>query len=204
LVGDDRPAAVASEEIGLGETPAPPTAAQIEQWQEEGREAGFRRGLEEGRQASLAEVQAKAARLEGIIHCLAQPLQDLDEQAEQELVQLVVSMAQQLVRRELHTDPGEIVGVIRQSLALLPSAARHVRVHLHTEDAALVREALAIDGAMDEATDEEKRNWRIIEDPLITRGGCEIKSETSRIDATLEKRLASLSATMLGGLREGD
>ncbi|MDQ7014938.1 MAG: FliH/SctL family protein [Gammaproteobacteria bacterium] len=39
---------------------------------------------------------------------------------------------------------------------------------------------------------------------MLTRGGCKIFTETSKIDATLEARLTALSASLLGGVREAD
>jgi flagellar assembly protein FliH len=46
--------------------------------------------------------------------------------------------------------------------------------------------------------------WRIVEDPLITRGGCKVDTEVSHIDATVENRLAAVIATLFGGEREHD
>jgi flagellar assembly protein FliH len=71
-----------------------------------------------------------------------------------------------------------------------------VRVHLNPDDAQLVRNALP--------QAEQDGGWSISEDPLIGRGGCRLSTETSRIDATLEARLAALAATMLGGARGND
>jgi flagellar assembly protein FliH len=69
---------------------------------------------------------------------------------------------------------------------------------LHPEDASLVRNALSIEGG------NEDPSWKLIEDPMITQGGCKIKSESSSINATLENRLAALAASVLGGKREED
>ncbi len=45
-----------------------------------------------------------------------------------------------LLRRELRTDPAQIIGMVRDTVALMPAATRGVRVLLHPDDAALVRE----------------------------------------------------------------
>ena len=45
---------------------------------------------------------------------------------------------------------------------------------------------------------------KIVSDPMITRGGCQVDSEHSRLDATLETRLAALTASVLAAQREGD
>jgi len=44
-------------------------------------------------------------------------------------------MVRQLIRREVKLDPGQIVGVVREALGILPISARNIRVVLHPEDA---------------------------------------------------------------------
>jgi flagellar assembly protein FliH len=50
----------------------------------------------------------------------------------------------------------------------------------------------------------EEHSWKLIEDPMITRGGCEVSAPPSTINATLENRLSALAASVLGGEREQD
>ena len=122
----------------------------------------------------------------------------MNEEVEQQLTQVAVSLAQQLVRRELRLEPGEIVGLIRDSVKLLPANSRRINILINPEDASLVRSALSIN------TTDEEQSWKLVEDPIITRGGCEIKTETSVINVTLENRLSELAAAVLGGDRERD
>lgn len=171
-----------------------------QQGQQDGHREGFQQGFEEGRCQGLAEgrevMLKEAARFEPLMDCLADPLAQLDDEIEQELVTLAIAIAKQLIRRELKTDPGQIIAVVRDVLAILPSSSRRVNLHLHPDDAELIRSALALR--------EGGPRWKIIEDPLLTRGGCEVSTETSHIDATLEKRLMAVIAHVLGGGREGD
>ncbi|HHC71663.1 MAG TPA: flagellar assembly protein FliH [Thiotrichales bacterium] len=183
------------------ELPSLPTAEEIEALQkqawEEAWKKGYQEGLREGREAGEKEIREKGQRLEALMDALARPLDDLDETVEEELVTLAVAVTRQLVRRELRTDPGEVVGVVREALSLLPASARNVRLHLHPEDAELVRAALTLG-------EEEERAWRIVEDPLQGRGGCQVFSDHSRVDASVETRLAQLVARVFGGERRDD
>ncbi len=171
-----------------------PTAEEIEQWRKDAEAEGFAEGLKKAEE----EMQPLKQRLQNLIEFLEHPLQALNEEVEQQLTQLAVSLAHQLVRRELRVEPGEIVGLIRDSVKLLPANARKINIVINPEDASLVRSALSID------PNDDEQSWKLIEDPMITRGGCEIKSETSIINATLENRLSELAATVLGGDRERD
>lgn len=166
----------------------------------EGFQEGMQQGREEGRKQGYAEqvgvLQQQAQTFEALLQTLTQPLQQLDARVEQALVKLALGVAAQLVRRELKTDPGQVVAVIREAIAALPLAAQHVQLHLHPEDAALVRQLLNLD--------QRHLEWEILEDPLITRGGCLVTTDVSRIDATVENRLAAVIANVLGGEREAD
>lgn len=164
----------------------------FEQGRKEGQAYGHREGLEEGR----AETRAKVERLEQILNVLDKPFEQLDQQVENEIVTLVISMVRQLIRREVKLDPGQIVGVVREALGILPISARSIRVVLHPDDAELVREAYTMG--------DHDQQWQIVEDPVIQRGGCRIHTDTSQIDATLDSRLNSLIAPLLAGERQHD
>ena len=180
------------------------TAGQLEEMQKRAFEEGFAQGKKEGFEyghgEALAEgrkaMRANTERIDALLSTLDKPFMKLDEQVEQELVTLAISIVRQLVRREVHTDPGQIVGVVREAMAILPVASRNVQLILHPEDAELVREIYALS--------ETELGWRIVEDPVMARGGCKVVTDTSQIDATLETRLAALIAPLLVGERAGD
>jgi flagellar assembly protein FliH len=158
------------------------------------------RGYQEGLAAGQAEIQkrtgelnARIARLDSILRLLSRPLEDLDKEIEQQLTLLALTVGKQMVRRELRTDPAQVIAVIRESVGRLPAAARDVRVHLHPEDAAVVREHLSSPSA--------DRAWNIVEDPAMSRGGCVVRTDTSQIDARLDSRLNAVVSAAFGDER---
>lgn len=172
------------------------TANQLERLQKQAYDEGFALGHREGLAAGQIEVRDIARRLHQLMQRLNTPFADLDRQVEQELLLLVTTMVKQMVRREIKADPGQVVAVVREAMDSLPANARNVRLHLHPEDAALLREVLAMS--------EEGASWRMVEDPVLARGGCRVVTDTSYIDANVEARLATLIANLLGGGREHD
>jgi flagellar assembly protein FliH len=170
----------------------PPTAQQLEQIQRQAYDEGFAQGLRDAGQ----QVRLQSERLERLLAALAGPFAEMDQEAEQELVCLATAIARQLVRRELRLDPAAVIGAVREAMALLPAAARNVRIHLHPEDAQLVRTALTLP--------EGERAWHIVEDAVLTRGDCRVLSDTSQIDARVETRLANIFTALLGGDRKND
>jgi flagellar assembly protein FliH len=186
------------------ERPRPPTAEELEAISREARDEGYRRGLEEGRakghaeglRKARAELAEKGRALDAVLQAFEAPLAELDDDLEQALVGLALAVGKHLVRRELRADPGQVVAVVREAVQALPVATGRVQVSLHPEDAALVREALALA--------EGEARWELVEDPVMSRGGCKVTSGASRIDATVETRVAAVVARILGEEREHD
>jgi len=175
-----------------------PTANELESIQrqayDEALEKGYQEGLAKGLKAGEVKITQQAQGIKNLMNSLAEPLKELDEKVENELVDLAILIAKQLVRRELKIDSGQVVAVVKEAVAALPSSSHLVKLHLHPEDASLVRAALQLDEAGSE-------RWKIIEDPVLTRGGCRVKTENSQIDATIENRLSHLIANILGDER---
>ena len=175
---------------------SPMTAEQIDKIQreayQEAYDEGFAKGVADGRISTKQQCESLAAIFN---HC-SRPLQQVDSEVEEQLIQLVTSLTRQLVRREIKLDPGQIVAVVREALLVLPVNSRDVRILLHPEDVQIIKQVLS-DG-------DNTTYWSLIGDPTLERGDCRIQTESSSIDATLERRLTSVIANMLGGAREQD
>ena len=173
-----------------------PTISELEDIERLAWDEAYAKGLEAGRIAGELEQRKRYEHLtyiETIMNALASPLQQLDAEVEQQLVALAFTIAKHVVRRELRIDPAQVIAVIRDTVSLLPLAQRNVRVHLHPQDAALVRERLT--------EPQAERAWSIVEDPVMARGGCRVSSDSSQIDARLETRLAAVFAHLMGDER---
>lgn len=166
----------------------------------QGKMHGFQQGFDEGSKKGYEDnvhlLQTQAVALVSLLESLSEPFNRLDEEVEKELVKLVIAIATQIIRREIKSDPGQIIAVVRATINVLPLASQKISLQLHPEDAELVRSALALD--------EMSPSWDIVEDPLITRGGCKVNTEVSHVDASVEHRLAAVIANFLGGEREHD
>jgi flagellar assembly protein FliH len=196
-------AAAGAQVYALPSVDGPIIGRRITEQEKQAQEsANFAKGYEEGLatakrevDAQLAKLHAKAAQLDAIMKSLSRPFEELDAEVEQQLTMLALTVGKQMVRRELKTDPSQVIGVIRESVGRLPAAARDVRVYLHPQDAAIVRELLATPSA------NEPRAWSVVEDPALQRGGCIVRSEASQIDARLDSRLNAVVAAAFGDER---
>lgn len=160
-------------------TPEPPpiklpTAQDIEAMFEQARAEG----MEAGRAEGLAAARAEAARLASLVSTMDAALDSVDDAVAEEIIALAIAVARRMVGQSLIDAPANIVDTVKEALQQMPQ--NEVRLHLHPEDAALVREHLA--------TPLEQGHHRIVEDPAIQRGGCRAEATGSEIDATLETR----------------
>jgi flagellar assembly protein FliH len=176
------------------------TVGELEQVEQQAWSAAELAGRAAGLAAAKAETDSRLHSLDHQINtletalvALSRPLAHMDDNVHEQIVVLAVAIARQLVRRELRTDPTQIIGIVRETVALLPASTRGVRVVLHPEDAALVRERLA--------TPQVDQVWSISEDPILARGDCRVLTDFAQIDARLESRLADAIATLLGDER---
>jgi flagellar assembly protein FliH len=174
-----------------------PTAGELEGIERIAWDEGFAKGHEAGRIAGekdarklLDELRHKSQHLDGLMSSVAKPMEQFDETMEQLLVQLAMTIGRHLVRRELRIDPSQVIAIVREAVALLPLGQRNVRVHLHPADAAVVRECLS--------EPQSERAWTLVEDPVMSRGGCRVSTDTAHIDARLEARIASVINHLLG------
>ena len=178
---------------GLGSDDLP--TADRQSWERgyaSGRDAGIA-AVRLEQQGITGQLQRQLEKFQEVLEVLAQPLAALDAQVEAQLTTLASSIARAVVRRELRTQPEAIIALVRDTVKLLPLAAREIRVHLHPEDAAMVRERLAEPAGA--------RAWVIVEDPVLSRGGCEVRSDNSTVDARVEQRLGAAIAAALGDER---
>ncbi len=174
------------------------TASQIEAVQKqayeeayaEGHAQGYKAGQEEGLNAAQQAAQARIEVIDRTLAKLVAPFEQLDDQVDEELVILVQALVKQMVRREIKSDPGQIMAVIRDAIESLPVATRQLQLRLHPEDALLVHEFYKIG--------EQELAWDVVEDPLISRGGCKVVTAITQVDATLETRLSQLFAQVFG------
>ncbi|SEM72920.1 flagellar assembly protein FliH [Pseudomonas sp. ok272] len=187
------------EEVPLEEV-QPLTLEELESIRQEAYNEGFAVGEKEGfhsttlkvRQEADVALTAKLASLESLMANLFEPIAEQDTQIEKGLVVLVQHITKQVIQRELAIDSRQIEQVMREALKLLPLGVDNVRLYINPQDFQQVK-------ALRERHEE---TWRIVEDEALLPGGCRVETEHSRIDATVETRIAQSTAQLLDQLHE--
>jgi flagellar assembly protein FliH len=153
-----------------------PTAEDVERIHNEAHEQGYTAGYEEG----LAAARAVGEQINVLMAGLQQAIKELDQGVADRLLAMGIEIASQVLRQSLRVKPELLLPVVREAIAALHPNFGHPTLIVHPDDAALIRQHLGDHLA--------HNNWRILEDPAITRGGCRVEVSSSEVDATLETR----------------
>jgi len=188
---DTQPKTAAVETVKL------PTAEDVERIHQdahrEGYEAGQQEGYEAGYQSGKAQVEQEAERLRALADGLDGAIKNLEQELShglsQEVLSLSLDIAKQMLRQALLVKPELLIPVIKSAMESLPQNIQHPHIHLHPEDAVLVRDIMG--------SELSHAGWRIVEDLRVLRGGCMIETASAEIDASLPSRWRRI-ATMLG------
>lgn len=162
-----------------------PTAAQLEEIQRQAHDEGYQAGFAEGTRAGHTEG---AQRIAALFEAIEQAAQQTDQEVAQDLLNLSLEVARQMVQQSLSVHPEMLLNTIREAIGSLPHFNQAAHLVLHPDDAAMVRSSMA--------EQLSHTGWKIIEDTTIARGGARVKTAHSEIDATLENRWQRIVAAL--------
>ena len=156
------------------------------------RQAGYQDGYRDGLVALESFKQSFAAQMTAQLGALVAAFDADFAQLESKIADSVAAsataLARQVVRSELVMRPELVAAVASQAVEAVLLSAKHIRVHVHPDDLALVKA-----GAADALA---ARSARLMVDAAVSRGGCRIESDLGRIDAGIETRWAQAAATL--------
>ncbi len=161
-----------------------PTADDLARINEEARKEGYEQGYAEGQAAGEAEFTARTneqlAQLTSIIGNLQVSLAHLDQNIADQLLDLALEVASQVLRSSLKINRELLLPTIREALGELPLHHGTISLYLNPLDAealsAQLKDQLAHTGA------------HIVADSNIAEGGCVLKAGSSDIDASIDVR----------------
>lgn len=161
-----------------------PTASEIEHIHQsahqEGHSAGHQQGYEAGFKQGMSDALEKVNRIQSVLSSFDQELQRLDQEISQDILSLSLAIAKQIIQQAIAVRPELLLSVVREAIGQLPAFNQHAHLVLNPTDAILVKEHMG--------DQLEHTGWKIIEDPRIERGGCEIETTNSQVDASLSNR----------------
>lgn len=158
----------------------------FEQGHKEGFNKGNAEGYEAGRQQGLMEMRAQLVaeqqRFHKLANALLDPINAQDNDVELLLLDVICTLTQSVVQRELLTDSSHIVSLVKNAVQVLPIGSKNIRVCLNPDDLAAVEAYVA----------EQQLAWSFFGDRELLPGGCRIETPESRVDFSVSSRLQTV------------
>ena len=163
----------------------------------QGLEAGMQKGkvdgYEAGHQQGLKEMQVQLAieqqRLHTLMNALLNPITAQDDDLENMLLDVICSLTQSVIQRELQTDSTQILDLVKTAVEALPVGSKNIRVCINPNDL-MVLETYA---------QEQQLEWKFFADEQLQPGGCRIETPESRVDFSVSLRLKTVLEQFLTG-----
>jgi flagellar biosynthesis/type III secretory pathway protein FliH len=113
-------------------------------------------------------------------------LRTQEQELEEALFSMVVTLTQSVLQRELKSDPQDILNTVHVALGALPMGASNIRVQLSEQDAT----ALKDNGMIGEG-------WQIIPDKTLKPGDVRVQTLQSIVEFTVQERFQQCIEQML-------
>lgn len=158
----------------------------FEQGHKEGFAKGNTEGYEAGRQQGLMEMRAQLVaeqqRFQKLANALLEPVNEQDSDVEHLLLDVICTLTQSVVQRELLTDSSHIIGLVKTAVDVLPIGSKNIRICLNPDDLAAVETYAA----------EQQLAWSFFGDSELLPGGCRVETPESRVDFSVSSRLQTV------------
>ncbi len=161
--------------------------------QAKGYDEGYQQGLADGQQQAEQQMAATVQRIEDLLRSVAQERATVLSQAEPEVVQLAMTIAEKVIGLLAQQHRSVVVHTVAQALDQL-TVTGPFRLRVHPDDATYL-EVFWQEKAEDVHTllsQGEPDQWTLVRDPQIEPGGCVVECGPATIDARLSTQIRAI------------
>ncbi len=177
------------KELNLAEIPLeeleqhPEVSEKLAHLAQEAYEKGFEQGHRDGEALGRKKYETLATRLAEVLKSLEEEIEKHVLGLEPQVLALVKLMAERVINREISLGPEVLKEAIKEALSHVVDQAR-VKIHLNPGDLEFLEEIL------EELSEDLSRlkDFEVVPDAGISRGGCLLETDFGLVDATLERR----------------
>lgn len=157
----------------------------------QGKDEGYKAGFEQGRKSALEQLEDKirsaAQKADNMLDVAAKQSKAAILDAEQQILEIAVAIAQRILNYELDTNSEAVVSVVKAAMAKVYNQEQvTIRVNPHDFDTVMLSKPEL------EAILQREQSISLVADQTVSRGGCLIDSQFGTVDARLENQLESL------------
>lgn len=165
---------------------------------QQGYEAGFQEGVRQAEEACQQECLARIDAAEKVMQQAQAERHRLLKDMYLPLATIGTQAARAIMHRELLAQPADVESIVAELLQYVTESTK-VEVRVHPDDYSAATDA--------HPTWQSAKfgEWDVIvvPDAKVSVGGCEIRSDTGRVDATVETRLELLHETLMSVMERG-
>jgi flagellar assembly protein FliH len=163
------------------------TRAKVSEIEKEAYEIGFAQGQKAGLEVGEKMVESLLKQYSVSLEELNKLRKEVFSSSERQVIRLALEIAKKIVKREVAIDEELILTLVKVALdRVTDQALITIRVNPKDYHAIERHHASRPDaGALNETV-------KLIEDPLIGRGGCVIETDSGTIDARIEEQLREI------------
>lgn len=161
---------------------------EAESLKEAARQEGYSEGFRQGQE----EAEAIKAEAEKALQLAHEEHRQLLAGAEEEIVQIAVSLAEKVLSRQVEIDREAVLSLLAKGLDALPGG-QEVEMKVHPRDKQVCRENR-------DRLQELMKNGAVLEiiaDQEVPPGCCRIESEEAIVELMIQKELESLGRKLL-------
>jgi flagellar assembly protein FliH len=160
---------------------------KVSEIEKEAYEIGFAQGQKAGAEVGEKMVESLLKQYAASLEELNKLRKDVFASSEHEVIRLALEIAKKIIKREVAIDEELILTLVKVALSRVADQAL-ITVRVNPKDYRAIerhQSSRADGGALSETV-------KLIEDPLVGRGGCLIETDSGTIDARIDDQLREI------------
>jgi len=163
---------------------------RVSEIEKEAYEKGFGEGQKAGMEVGESMGETLLKQYSSGLETLNRLRKELFSTSEKEVIRLSLEVARKIIKREVAIDDELILTLVKVALNRVADQTL-ITIRVNPRDyQSIERHRTAGIGVADNAAAGE--SVKLVEDPLIARGGCVIETESGTIDARVEEQLREI------------
>lgn len=152
-----------------------------------GKEEGYRNGFQDGMAQMAEERERYRSQLESFVALIEEERLRLWNEAEPQIVQFALEVAQKIVKDEARINHEVAISVIKNAMRRIVDT-NNIRIRVNGSDLEAVR------GAREDIAQlvDGIRHLEIVEDRRVSPGGCVVETSGGNIDSRIETQFAEV------------
>jgi len=129
--------------------------------------------------------------VQNAVHDLIRKKEEIEEQAEHEIISLAFAIAEKVIKQELKLDQNIVLNSVKEALMQITDK-EGLKFIVHPSDLPVV------ESAMHQFTDllENPERVTLESDSTVSPGGCVVETRSCSVDANIEKQLKLIEASL--------